>query len=261
MRTLRTLVLLPLLALLAWPASDASAQSGYGYPRATGPTRDQTSPFGLEVQVGAMSREVYEFQPTGERFEFDVESTRILLKATLRPVSFFELYGLFGGADLDSPFDEAGFDTGLDLAYGGGARITFFRDRSLQDLTLFGEGRYLRHESEGTGEFDPDPNVDGDETRFDEAVRWEEWEGRFGVSWRFYTTRPYLGLRYSGAEAHDIVGPEEGPNDRRAMRATENIGGFVGIDIYFDPSRRVGLGIEATFPDYTSVTAGLKFWF
>jgi hypothetical protein len=231
-----------------------------GYRAPTGPTRDQTSPVGLEIQVGGMSREVYEYQPDGSRFEFDVSSERALVKLTLRPASFFELYGLGGGADLDSGFDEANFSTGFDLAYGGGARVTLYRQQP-HDTAFFLEGRYLRHETEGTGEFDPDPDAAGDELRFDEEVRWEEWEGRAGISWRFYLTRPYVGIRYSGAEAKDIIGPEGGPNERRTMRATKHVGGFVGLDIYFDPSRRLGVTAEVSFPDTVTGHFGLRYWF
>jgi hypothetical protein len=207
-----------------------------------------------------MSREMAEFQPDGTRFEFDVSSERALVKLTLRPVPAFQVFGLVGGADLDSGFDEANFSTDFDLAYGGGARVTLYRQRDY-DTTFFLEGRYLRHETEGTGEFDPDPTVPGDEVRFDEKVRWEEWEGRAGVSWRFYYTRPFLGVRYSGAEADDIIGPEGGPNDRRRMRATRNIGGLLGIDFYFDPDRRLGFTAEISFPDQVAGHFGLRYWF
>jgi hypothetical protein len=253
----------PAVPAAQYPYYGRPRRSGYRAP--TGPTRDQTSPLGLEAQVGGMSREVTEWQPDGTRAKFDVDSTRILLKATVRPVRAVELFGLVGAADLDSDFDEANFDTGLDLAYGGGARLTFYRDPEWYDTAVFLEGRYLQHETDGTGEFEePDPaNPTGPPivTRFDEFIRWQEWEGRLGVSWRFYTLRPYLGIRYSSAEADDVVGPRDGPNERRTMRADDFVGGFLGVDIYFNPSRRVGLTAEVTFPDQVSGHVGLRFWF
>jgi hypothetical protein len=230
-----------------------------GYQPPTGPTRDQTSPFGLEVQVGAMTREVRE-RVAGEEFRFDVDSTRVLVKATLRPATFFEVYGLAGGADLSSGFEDADFDGDFDFAYGGGARLTFFRDPNWFDTAVFVEGRYLQFESEASGVPFTDP-ITLSEVRVDEKFRWREWEGRFGVSWRFYLSRPYVGIRYSDAEADDIIDPG-GPDDTRLrLRATRHVGGFVGIDLYFDPSRRVGLTAEITFPDQVSGFAGLRVWF
>ncbi len=249
-------------------AGDREYYPGYGYfgPRRrgrrepVGPTRDQTSPFGFEVQLGAASRDMEEFI-AGQRFELDVDSLRLLAKVTLRPVSFLELYGLVGGAELESDLDDITvFDGDLGLALGGGARLTIFRAREPYDTTVFLEGRYLQFESDGQGEFEEPPGS-GILVSTDEKVRWREWEGRVGVSWRFYTSRPYLGVRYSDAEADDIIGPEAGPNARLKMRATDNIGGFIGIDLYFDPSRRVGLNAEVTFPDQVTGQVGLRVWF
>jgi hypothetical protein len=213
-----------------------------------------------------MTREVRErgVTVTGGDFRFDVDSTRVLVKATLRPAPFFEVYGLAGGADLNSGFEDADFDGDFDFAWGGGARLTFFRDPNWFDTAVFVEGRYLQFESEASGVpfEDDDPLTPEVELVFvAEKFRWREWEGRFGVSWRFYLSRPYLGIRYSDAEADDIVDPG-GPLDRRLrLRATRHVGGFVGIDLYFDPSRRIGLTTEITFPDQVSGFAGLRVWF
>ncbi len=231
----------------------------FGYQPPTGPTRDQTSPFGLEVQGGAMTRKVKE-RVAGEEFRFDVDSARVLVKATLRPAPFFEVYGLAGGADLHSGFEDADFDGDFRFAWGGGARLTFFRDPNWFDTAVFVEGRYLQFESEASGVPFTDP-ITLSEVRVNEKFRWREWEGRFGTSWRFYLSRPYLGVRYSDAEADDIIDPG-GPDDTRLrLRATRHIGGFVGIDLYFDPSRRIGLTAEITFPDQVSGFAGLRVWF
>jgi len=254
----------PAVPAAQYPYYGRPRRSGYRAP--TGPTRDQTSLFGVEVQVTGMSRDVEEFL-FGQRFEFDVDSTRLLVKPTLRPASFFEVFGLVGIADLrgDEPADFNG-DNGF--AYGGGARLTFFRNPEWFDTTLFAEGQYLQYESEARGvEFEDvveSPPGSGNFVTVtvlaDEEFRWREWEARFGISWRFYYSRPYVGLRYSDVEADDIV-RSGGTSTRTPLRATDNIGGFVGITIYFDPSRRLGLNLEATFPDYTSVTGGLRFWF
>lgn len=256
-------------AVLAVPAvtwADFEAQTyrrappAYGaYQPPVGPTRDQTSPFGLEVQAGFMSREV---DRSDARFAFDVESTRLLLKATWRPVSFFEVYGLGGIADLDSPFEDADFDGDFGGALGGGARLTFFRNPRWYDTTVFVEGRYLQFESDAAGvEFEvEDPPGSGmfRIVEADQSFRWREWEGRAGVSWRFYLSRPYLGLRYSDSEADSRISISPAEFD---IRAKDNVGGFAGIDIYFDPDRRVGLNLDVSFPDQTTFTAGLKVWF
>lgn len=249
-------------------AADRQYYPGYGYfrPRQrdrdrspAGPTTDQTSPFGLEVQIGGASRDMEQFI-NGQRFEFDVNSIRLLGKVTLRPLSFFEVYGLAGGAELETDLDDVTvLDGDLGVALGGGARLTIFRSREPYDTAVFVEGRYLQFESEGQGEFE-DP-VTGALVFTDEKIRWREWEGRVGVSWRFYLSRPYLGVRYSDAEADDIIGPAAGPNTRLRMRATDNIGAFLGIDLYFDPSRRAGLTAEVTFPDQVSGHVGLRVWF
>ncbi|HWP34397.1 MAG TPA: hypothetical protein VNM66_02270 [Thermodesulfobacteriota bacterium] len=275
----RLLVLvLPCLPTLLLPAAAAAGSppalafhDPYGgrgradrYGQPAGPTRDQTSPAGLEVQVSGLSRRVIERLPTGERFRFDVDSSRILLKATVRPARPLELYGLAGGADLDSDFEDADFDGDLGAAFGGGLRLTLFRDPEWYDTALFLEGRYLQFESEASGvpfAVDNPATPEIELTFRDERFRWREWEARFGVSWRFYLSRPYLGIRYSDVEADDIIDPG-GPDDRRlTMRATRNIGGFVGLDLYFDPSRRVGLTAELSFPDYVSALVGLRIWF
>lgn len=234
-----------------------------GYQPPTGPTRDQTSPFGLEVQGGAMTRKVRErgVLANGQDFRFDVNSARVLVKATLRPAPFFEVYGLAGGADLHSGFEDANFDGDFRFAWGGGARLTFFRNPDWYDTAVFVEGRYLQFESEASNVPFEDPPGSGIIVPRNEKFRWREWEGRFGTSWRFYLSRPYLGVRYSDAEADDIIDPG-GPDDTRLrLRATRHIGGFVGIDLYFDPSRRVGVTAEITFPDQVSGFAGLRVWF
>lgn len=231
-------------------------------PPAPGPTRDQTSPFGLEVLVGFMDREV---DRSDVRFPFDVESTRLLAKVTFRPASFFEIYGLGGIADLDSPFEDADFDGDFGAAYGGGARLTFFRDPEWYDITVFAEGRYLQFESDASGvlfETAPGGCASGAPgptcVSADQTFDWREWEARVGVSWRFYLTRPYLGIRYSDAEADSRISISPAEFD---LRAEDNVGGFVGIDIYFDPARRIGLNLDVSFPDQTTFQAGLKFWF
>lgn len=263
---------LPGLGLAGDPGAGGGPMvQGYGYrpPRfggyqpPTGPTRDQTSPFGIEVQVGAMARRVKERLPTGEEFRFDVDSTRALVKLTLRPARFFEVYGLGGGADLNSGFEDADFDGDFDFAYGGGAKLTFFRNPDWYDTAVFAEGRFLQFESEADSvPFQVPAAPPGTVVFVNEKFRWREWEGRMGVSWRFYLARPYLGVRYSDAEADDIVDPG-GPLDTRLgrLRATRHVGGFIGADLYFDPSRQVGLTAEITFPDQVSGFAGLRVWF
>lgn len=232
------------------------------YRPAVGPTRDQTSPFGLEIQAGFAEREV---DRSDVRFPFDVESTRLLLKATWRPVRVLELYGLAGIADLDSPFEDADFDGDFGGAIGGGARVTFFRNPEWYDTSLFLDARYLQYESEAAGvlfETTPGGCAAGVPSATcvaaDQTFDWREWEARFGVAWRFYLTRPYLGLRYSDAEADSRISISPAEFD---LRATDNVGGFAGIDIYFDPDRRVGLNLDVSFPDQVTFTAGLKVWF
>ncbi len=247
------------VAALGAPEAQTYRRSPPAYgayrPSPVGPTRDQTSPFGLEVQAAFVSREVEE-RLAGARFAFDVESTRLLLKATFRPVSFFEVYGLGGIADLDSPFEDADFDGDFGTAFGGGARLTFFRNPQWYDTTLFVAGRYLQYESDAAGVlFETSP---GTFVQADQSFDWKEWEARAGVSWRFYLTRPYVGLRYSDAEADSRISITPTP---LTLRATDNVGAFAGIDIYFDPDRRVGLNIDVSFPDQPSFQAGLKFWF
>lgn len=239
-----------------------SAQTYRRGPPATAPyrpaadlTRDQTSPFGLEVLASFVSREVEE-RVAGTRFAFDVESTRLLLKATFRLATFFEVYGLAGIADLDSPFEDADFDGDFGAAFGGGARLTFFRNPEWFDTTVFVEGRYLQYESDASGV--PFEAGGGAIVFADQSFDWREWEGRVGASWRFYLTRPYVGLRYSDAEADSRISITPAELD---LRAVDNVGAFLGIDIYFDPDRRVGLNLEASFPDQPSVQAGLKVWF
>lgn len=224
------------------------------------PTRDQTSPFGVEILVGFMDRDV---DRSDFPFEFDVESTRLLAKVTFRPASFFEVYGLGGIADVDSPFEDADFDGDFGGALGGGARITFYRDPQWYDTTVFLEGRYLQYESEASGvQFETVPGdcaVGGPTcVSADQSFDWREWEGRMGVSWRFYLTRPYLGIRYSDAEADSRISISPAEFD---LRARDNVGGFLGIDVYFDPERRIGLNLDVSFPDQTTFQAGLKFWF
>lgn len=271
--TASALALLLLLALLApalaWagPGDRGDLEDyrwfRYGLPRAertqppTGPTRDQTSPFGLEALGGEMKRGVAE-RGVGERFKFDVRSTRLLLKATLRPLRPLEIYGLIGQADLDSPAEDADFDGDFGLAWGGGARLTLVRERERADIALFIEGRYLQFESEAPRVLFPGPG--GTTVLADEEFRWREWEGRAGISWRYLLFRPVLGLRYSDAEADDIV-RSAAAGSRLRLRATENAGGFVGLTLYFDTRRRIGLTAEVSFPDQLSGQVGLRAWF
>ncbi|HEX7128269.1 MAG TPA: hypothetical protein VF406_21160 [Thermodesulfobacteriota bacterium] len=222
-----------------------------------GPTRERTSPFGLEVLASELRRGVTE-RGAGERFDFDVRSTRLLARATFRPARGLLFYGLVGQADLDSPSEDADFDGDFGLAYGGGAGIVLSREQDRYDTTLFLEGRYLQFESEAAAV--AFTGAGGDTVRADETFRWREWEARAGVSWRIHTTRPYLGLRYSDAEADARVSSGPAAGELR-LRAREHVGGFVGLDVYFSAERRIGLTVEASFPDQVAGQVGLRVWF
>jgi hypothetical protein len=204
-----------------------------------------------------MRRGVVE-RAAGERFDFDVRSTRLLARATFRPVRAVQVYGLIGQADLDSPSEDADFDGDFGLALGGGVRLAVSRERDRYDTTFFVEGRYLQFESEAAGV--PFTAADGSTVVADEEFRWREWEGRVGVSWRVHTSRPYVGLRYSDAEADARVSSGPASGELR-LRASENVGGFVGLDLYFSPRRRIGLSVEASFPDQVAGQVGLRVWF
>ena len=222
-----------------------------------GPTREQTSPFGLEVLASELRRGMTD-HGTGDRSDFDVRSTRLLARVTFRPVRSLFFYGLVGQADLDSPSEDADFDGDFGIAYGGGAGLALSREEDRYDTTLFLEGRYLQFESEASAV--PFTDAGGNTVRADERFRWREWEGRVGVSWRIHTTRPYLGLRYSDAEADTRVSSGPAAGEHR-LRAREHVGGFVGLDVYFSAERRIGLTVEASFPDQVAGQVGLRVWF
>lgn len=235
------------------------------YPRSYRAARTSEEPglFFIETTVGGYSRDIEERitdpAPGGATVtaEGTADTTRLLARFGIRPIPILELYGLVGGADLT--IDEFDFSGDFDVAYGGGARLTFYQSPIYPGLKFYIEGNALQFES-GDIHLVQLHRSDGTLLFYDfqnEKIRWTEYTGMVGIRGRYFLTEPYGGVRASWVSARDRI---PGFGDLH-IRQQDAVGLFAGADIYLDRSRTVAINVEATAIDQNSIRGGLRFNF
>jgi hypothetical protein len=215
---------------------------------------------------------------------FSVQSLRLLAKLSVRVVEPIELYGLVGGSDLEIDDTNTDFSSDFTGAYGGGARVVFYREKDPRmPYQIFAEYRFLTFKPSDTIHFLPqvvcdtslpasicDVNGDGvidvgeiatlaDEI-VRERIRWIEHTVKIGIMGRHYEFAPYGGIRFSFVKGKDRI-PTSFEKIDLNLKQDDTFGIFLGTDYYLSPSDRAALFIEGSLFDQYSLTGGIRVGF
>ncbi len=197
-----------------------------------------------------------------------VQSLRLLGKLSIRIVDPLEIYGLLGGANLDS--DDLKFHSDFSGAYGGGARLVLFRERRARTpFQIFADYRFLQYKVHDTVLFNPqivDANgnvvslIPPDGENVNEKIRWQEHVVKFGFMARDYEFEPYGGVRFSFVKGKDHL-PNSVQDLTLKVRQDEVFGVFLGTSYYLTDSDKAALFIEGSLFDQYSLTGGIRVGF
>jgi len=210
--------------------------------------------------------------------DVEAESNRIFLKGTLgfhKDIDL-DLFVKLGTADAswEAKYVSPGFlDEKLEFegdygfAWGVGAKMMFFQ--SPGGVRLLGDTQYIEYEVEG------DYKVAGIDlaealapARYDSKTKVKEWQAALYVNKTFGSFSPYIGLKYSDirvenetdVNGYDDEGSPYSAKTKFKAKADDNVGAFVGTDIYVIPNR-LSVNIEGRFLDETASTVGVNWKF
>ncbi|HEX9757434.1 MAG TPA: hypothetical protein VGB26_06490 [Nitrospiria bacterium] len=248
---------------------------------------DRVSPVPVSVELitGVQERDIVEksedlVDPCC-KFKGDAVSSRLLARLGIEAFHRVELFGLFGGVGLS--IDEfGGFDSNLNMTFGGGARFILYEAPFPQASHIFLEYSYLQFDAEDRVEISKcsNPNASSNcslstatfvGTVQDDEIKWREHVVKIGGDSRVGYYRPYGGIRFSlvrGDEHFSLVSspsvsdPGFNPNIRSAsIEEDDFFGVFGGVDFFLDPSDSLVLNIEVNLFDVNSIQGGLRFKF
>lgn len=234
-------------------------------PRVKGPVEPT-----FQVSVEVLQRDIVEDETVfrNEPFpsqEASADSVRVLAKPGVMLFNRLEIYGLVGGSNLDLDFgdvfvdSEDEFNGGFDLAYGGGATLTFYRSPSRRmPLSVFLDYHYLRFTTEDNVFFAPEGFPD--EEIVLEKITWQEHAAKIGLKGRHDFFEPYAGFRFSVVRGKSRIDSRFQPL-RINFDEDDLFGIFVGTDIYLDPSEEAVFFIEGNIIDQNSIRTGIKVTF
>jgi hypothetical protein len=194
----------------------------------------------VTLEYGSSDRDLDADRKDAEESQLDT----LLLKVVLGLHPRFDVYFMVGQASFDLCTGDAqeicGEDGDLsdasDIAYGGGARWTFWDSNRVE--AAVGASTLLFSVSEEV-------------QNTDVSVDWWEYEVFLGASFpvvRWAT--PYLGVSYGVVDAEF-----EGPN-KVDLSADEPVGAFIGVDIPW--GNYFSVTAEGRFIDQTSWSVGLN---
>lgn len=227
----------------------------------------------IQIEVGVVSRDVIEEDPTLSEFKFrgDAVSTRLIAKLGL-DLDVVNVYLQGGWADL--AIDEFNdYDASLSGAYGGGVRLNLYRSPYRDRVTLFVEGSYLRYTTD-----DQIETVVSCDARLgcpantgidypllaDETIQWNEYTVLLGASGRYEGFNPYGGIRLSKLDGTDRIRTAPDSNFPSGFRANpdlkedDNFGIFGGLNIFLDRSESTALNFEISLIDQDSFRAAIR---
>ena len=197
------------------------------------------------------------------------ESLRLLGKLSVQVIDPLEIYGLFGGSDLE--VSDFGFSADFGAAYGGGARLILYREESREMFYhLFADYRFLTFKANDTVRFAPQVDLNGNgiiepgeiltDERLKERIRWAEHVIKFGVMGRQEEFEPYGGIRFSFVRGKDHL-PSQAQELNIKLKQSDIFGLFLGTNYYLSRSERAALFIEGSLFDQFSLTGGVRVGF
>lgn len=194
-----------------------------------------------------------------------IESLRLLGKLSFRIIDPVEIYGLAGGNDLElKDFD---FSSDFSGAYGGGIRVTLFRETSPDmPYQIFADYRYLRFKAHDTIFFQPTdefgaPIPAGNPGELlNEEVVWNEHVLKLGILARHYEFEPYGGIRFSVVKGKDHL-PSQFQTLDLTFKQSDTFGIFGGVAYYLSRDEKAALFIEGSLFDQYSLTGGIRVGF
>jgi hypothetical protein len=246
--------------------------------------RVSQAPVSLELITGIQERDIVEKSDDLVpccKFKGDAVSSRLLARLGLEAFQRVEVFGLIGGVGLS--IDEFnGFDSNLELAFGGGVRFILYEAPFPQASHFFLEYTYLQFDAEDRVEIlkcsNPSTSSKGSDstatfvgTVQDDEIKWKEHVVKIGGDSRVGFYRPYGGVRFSlvrGEENFSLVSapsvsdPGFNPNINPVDIEEEDLFGvFGGLDIFLDPKDAMALNIEIGLFDVNSIQGSLRFKF
>jgi len=248
--------------------------------------RVSPAPVSLELIAGIQERDILEKSDDLDpccKFKGDAVSSRLLARLGLEAFQRVEVFGLIGGVGLSiDEFD--GFDSNLDVAYGGGIRFILYEAPFPQASHIFLEYAYLQFDAEDRVEVEicsnptasdkcRDPNVTPEfvKTVQDDEIKWKEHVVKIGGDSRVGFYRPYGGIRFSlvrGDESFSVVSfptvSDSGFNENISPADIEEddfFGVFGGLDIFLDPKDAIALNVEVSLFDVNSIQGSFRFKF
>lgn len=224
------------------------AQEGGAVPRG------MKGNYELDLFTQAVSRRVVEEVGPGEDFSADADSTRVMLRLSIKPLRALELYIQGGAANLKiDEFDGYGGD--YSLAYGGGFMFRLYESLEPERFrfALFGDALTFTTDDRVM------TTIQSVDLLVDEEIEWLEYTiGGVGI-WRVNNWEPYFGVRFSWLDSTDkIRDPRVGEIN---LEEDDNLGLVFGTDVYFDPGERIALNLEGTLMDQSSLKIGVKLWY
>jgi len=229
--------------------------------------RDRVSPapVSLELITGIQERDIVQKSESLDpccKFKGDAVTSRLLARLGIEAFNRVEVFGLFGGTDLEiSEFD--GFDSSLDLAYGGGINLILYESPFPVAFHIFLEYTFFTFDAQDRVEIERTNGF----TLHDEEINWKEHIIKIGGDSRYRGYRSYGGFRFSFVRGDEnfpqvrvISGPGPFPEIAPAkIEEDDFVGVFGGMDFFLDPKDSLVLNIEVSLFDVNSIQGSLRF--
>ncbi len=251
----KSMVLVVLLLLLGIPFKGMAAER-----QIQGGLVQRESRIYFETGFEALSRDITQdaihfVNSNIPRSNTSIQSLRLLAKVGVRVADPLEIYGAVGGSNLD--IDEFTFSSNFVEAYGGGVRLSLFRERDPRmPYEIFTDYRYLQFKGHDTVNF-LGSEANPVEELLRETIRWTEHTIRFGIQGRHFEYEPYGGVRFSFINGNDHL-PSPTQNLNIGFRQRDTFGLFVGTRYYLSPSEQAALFIEGSIIDQFSLAGGIR---
>jgi len=224
------------------------------------PAREHKGFVQVDLKVSGVSRSIVQDLGGGIKDSYSVDSTRLFVQASIRPLSVLEVYALGGGADARiTDVYENKFYGELGPYFGAGLRLRLYESIQRRALSLFLDGSYSQFvsrepatlkEFEGAGYY----NVD-------EKILWREYGISLLGNWRLaFSGAPegYLGLRVSWVDGEDSF---SGQISRKYDFVQEGlIALLLGTNIFLDSKENIAITIELEIGEPTSLSGGVRLW-
>lgn len=180
------------------------------------------------------------------------DSTRVLAKLGFR-ADLLDFYLTFGGANLS--IDDFGYQSDMAPAFGGGFKILMYQSPSYGHFSLFLNPDVLYFKTNSTVQFYPATSSVLITENHD--ISWTEYTLHVGGSTRYGPFETYGGVSLSFVNGEES-GPQFGTSD---FNERDNVGLFLGANVFFDPSSRASIFGEIAGGDNNYFKVGIKTMF